>query len=140
MQKRAGSTPKQAAVASRRPAFCRGRTEDQRVSCAIDQAEYEVQAPVHATRVDLAHGDLPFFIEPSSAIARDPLQPLNSAHCGVAGEFLPFAVLDASVIVELDVPAVPDVGWSSPKVLPRKIGCRHREALVPEMIIWAKYG
>src|SRR5690242_3376720 len=117
MQKRAGPTPKQAAVASCRPAFCRGRTEDQQVSCTIDQAKHEVQAPVHATRVDLAHGDLPFFIEPSSAIARDPLQTFNSAHSGVAREFLPFTVLDASVIVELDVAGVPDVGPSPPKVL-----------------------
>src|SRR5947209_15050925 len=107
MQKRARSTPKQTAVASRRSAFCGGRSEDQRVSCAIDQAEYEVQAPVHATRVNLAHGDLPFFIEPSSAIACDPLQTLHSAHSSVAGEFLPFPVLDASVIVELDVASVP---------------------------------
>src|SRR5438094_471065 len=109
MQKRAWATPKQTAVASRRSTFCRGRAEDQWVSCTIDQAEYEVQAPVHASWVDLAHGDLPFFIEPSSAIARDPLQTLNPAHSGVAREFLPFTVLDASVIVELDVPAVPDV-------------------------------
>src|SRR5579884_2239554 len=117
MQKRAGATPEQAAVASRRSAFCGGRAEDQRVSCDIDQAEHEVQAPVHATRVDLAHGDLPFFIEPPSAIARDPLQTLNSAHGGVAGEFLPFTVLDASVIVELDVASIPDVGPSPPEVL-----------------------
>src|SRR6266496_2888031 len=101
MKKGAWSTPKQTAIASRRPAFCGGRAEDQRVSCAINQAEHEVQAPVHASRVDLAHSDLPFLIEPSSAIARDPLQTLNTVHHGVAREFLPFTVLDASVIGKL---------------------------------------
>src|SRR5579859_2414904 len=116
MQKRARPPPEQTTVASQRPTSRRRRTKAEWLRGNVAQAKSQVQAPVSASWVDLADLDAPLLLDPHLLLMRDPLESLNATHRIITGDFLPAPMLDAPIIVKLDIATITHVSWPTPEI------------------------